>query len=196
MALEMREKCERCGALLGTDAAATICSFECTFCLKCAEAMARTCPNCGGELLSRPRRRIDAVTPRALVRCVHEIWTRGDLSAVEEVYAPNFVGHFPSSSHLPERVGPEGVREGIRRIKAAFPDWREDVEEMIAEGGRVATRYTSRGRHCGEFRGIPPTGRSIEVREMSIYRVANGKVVEQWCLVDEMERLRQIGARD
>lgn len=56
--LEMRSACERCGAELPPDAdSAAICSFECTFCRSCADAMAATCPNCGGELVTRPRRR-------------------------------------------------------------------------------------------------------------------------------------------
>ena len=56
MALEMRSACERCGAALPPDGEAAICSFECTFCPTCAEAMERVCPNCGGELVARPRR--------------------------------------------------------------------------------------------------------------------------------------------
>jgi uncharacterized protein len=56
MALEMRAACERCGAALAPDAEAAICSFECTFCPTCAEAMSRVCPNCAGELVARPRR--------------------------------------------------------------------------------------------------------------------------------------------
>ena len=87
-----------------------------------------------------------------------------------------------------------GAASGDTAIKAAFPDWSEDVEEMITEGNRVVTRYTSRGTHRGEFKGIAPTGRSIAVREISIYRVAKGKVVEQWCLLDELDRLQQLGA--
>ena len=56
MALEMRSECEKCGAALAPDGAARICSFECTFCPSCADEMAGQCPNCGGELLPRPRR--------------------------------------------------------------------------------------------------------------------------------------------
>jgi uncharacterized protein len=56
MALEMRDRCERCGAALPADGEAQICSFECTFCAECAEAMEHVCPNCGGELAARPRR--------------------------------------------------------------------------------------------------------------------------------------------
>jgi uncharacterized protein len=57
MALEMREMCERCGAVLAADGPAAICSYECTFCVECAEAMEHVCPNCGGQLVARPRRR-------------------------------------------------------------------------------------------------------------------------------------------
>lgn len=193
MALEMREACEKCGAGLALAAAAMICSYECTFCPACATAMGNTCPNCGGDLVARPRRRAATPTPRAVVRRLHDIWNSGDLDAVPEVYAPDFVGHFPVSSHLPQRLGIDGAREGIRRAKAAFPDWHEHVDEMVTEGNRVVTRYTSTGTHRGDFRGIPATGRPLTVREMSIYRVAHGKVVEQWCLLDELHRLQQLG---
>jgi uncharacterized protein len=60
MALEMRERCERCGVGLAADGEAFICSYECTFCRWCAEEMAHSCPNCGGELVTRPRRVADA----------------------------------------------------------------------------------------------------------------------------------------
>jgi len=56
MALEMRNRCERCGAALAADGEAAICSFECTFCISCAAQLAHVCPNCGGELVRRPRR--------------------------------------------------------------------------------------------------------------------------------------------
>ena len=193
MALEMRETCERCRAGLSLDAEAAVCSYECTFCPACATGMTNVCPNCGGELVRRPKRAKPTVTPRALVRRLHDLWNTGDLAAVEDVYAPDFVGHFPPSSHLPERTGADGAREGITRIKAAFPDWHEAIEDMVTEGNKVVTRYTSTGTHRGEFRGIAPTGRKITVPEISIYRVARGKVAEQWCLLDDLGRLRQIG---
>jgi hypothetical protein len=60
MALEMRSACERCGASLATDSAAAICTYECTFCASCAEELAHACPNCGGELVARPRRAVEA----------------------------------------------------------------------------------------------------------------------------------------
>jgi steroid delta-isomerase-like uncharacterized protein len=197
MALEMRETCEKCGSRLGLSDETFVCSYECTFCPSCASSMALTCPNCRGELVKRPRRRAATVAPRAIVRRLHEAWNAGDLAAVDEIYADDFVGHFPPSSHLPDRRGREGAREGIRRAKAAFPDWHEAVEAMVTEGNVVVTRYTSTGTHLGEFRGLPglaPTRKKISVPEISIYRVASGKVTEQWCLLDELGRLQQLGA--
>jgi len=75
--------------------------------------MSRTCPNCAGELVPRPRRTAPTRTPRAVVRGLHEIWNTADVGAVDEVYAEDFVGHVPPSSHLPERRGRAGAREGI-----------------------------------------------------------------------------------
>jgi steroid delta-isomerase-like uncharacterized protein len=194
MAMEMRDQCEKCGGSLVLDAEAYVCSYECTFCPSCTIALAHTCPNCGGELLRRPRRKAATATPRMVVRRLHEVWNTGDVSAAADVYAPDFVGHFPPSSHLPERRGLEGAREGIGRIKEAFPDWHETIEDMVTEGNKVVTRYTSTGTHGGAFRGIRATGRKIAVPEISIYRVAQGKVAEQWCLVDDLGRLQQLGA--
>jgi len=147
-----------------------------------------------GELVPRPRRTAPTLTPRAVVRRLHEIWNTGDVAAVDEVYAEDFVGHFPPSSHLPERRGRAGAREGIERARAAFPDWHEAIEAVVAEGNTVVTRYTSTGTHRGHFRGIPPTGRRIILPEISIYRVARGTVVEQWCVLDDLGRLQQLGA--
>lgn len=133
-------------------------------------------------------------TRKALVRRLHEIWNTGDLSALEDVYAAEFVAHFPPSSELPERRGLDGVRRGVARIRSAFPDWHERVEDLVEEGDRVVSRYTSTGTHRGPFWGIPPTGHRISVAEISIFRVAGGRIAEQWCLVDELARMQQLGA--
>jgi steroid delta-isomerase-like uncharacterized protein len=193
MALEMRERCERCSRALGLDAEALVCSYECTFCPGCASGMSLVCPNCGGELVRRPTRKRPTVTPRAVVRRLHEIWSTGDVDGAGDVYAESFVGHFPATSHLPERLGLDGARQGIQRIRAAFPDWHEAIEDMVTEGNTVVTRYTSTGTHRGEFRGIAPTGRRVSLPEVSVYRVRSGKVAEQWCMLDELGRLRQLG---
>src|SRR5919204_3794797 len=128
---------------------------------------------------------------KQVVRRLHDLWNTGNLDEIPKVFGADFVGHWPRSSRLPERRGLEDVRAGLMNTRTAFPDWQEHVEEMIAEGDRVVTRYTSTGTHRGDFWGIAPTGRRISISEVSIYRVAGGKVVEQWCWIDELDRLQQ-----
>ena len=131
-----------------------------------------------------------------LVHALHEIWNTGDLGSIERVYAPNFVAHWPPSSEVPERQGIDGVRFGVTRIRTAFPDWHEQVLDIFGAGDRVVTRYVSTGTHSGTFWGIPPTGRQIEIEEMSIYRCVDELVTEQWCICDELARLQQLKPSD
>jgi steroid delta-isomerase-like uncharacterized protein len=130
---------------------------------------------------------------KEVVRRLHDLWNTGDLAVIPEIFHPDFAGHWPPSSRRPERRGLDEVRAGIVSTRTAFPDWFERVVDMVAEGDRVATRYVSTGTHRGEFWGVPPTGTRVTVHEMSVYRIADGKVIEQWCSIDELARLTQLG---
>jgi predicted ester cyclase len=81
----------------------------------------------------------------------------------------------------------------VRDLRAAFPDIRFSLEELIAEGEVVAARYHWRGTHRGVFLGIAPTGRAIVVRGMDFYRISGGRLVEHWDNVDEFGMLSQLG---
>jgi predicted ester cyclase len=129
----------------------------------------------------------------ALVHRLHEIWNTGNLDLIDGVYASNFAAHWPASSEVPERRGIDGIRFGVERIRRAFPDWHEEVFDVFGSGDRVASRYLSTGTHRGAFWGIEATGRRIEIQEISIFRVAGDRVVEQWCMFDELARLQQLG---
>ena len=128
-----------------------------------------------------------------LVTALHHIWNSGDLALVEHVYAHDYLAHWPASSEVPERRGIDGIRFGVERIRTAFPDWHEQVLDMFGSGDRVASRYVSTGTHRGAFWSIAPTGRRIEIQEMSIFRIADGRIVEQWCMFDDLARLQHLG---
>jgi len=128
-----------------------------------------------------------------LIHSLHEIWNTGNLELIDRVYAPDFLAHWPASSEVPERRGIEGIRFGVGRIRTAFPDWHERVLDVFGSADRVASRYVSTGTHRGTFWGIAPTGRRIEIEEISIFRIAGGRVAEQWCMFDELARLQQLG---
>jgi steroid delta-isomerase-like uncharacterized protein len=127
---------------------------------------------------------------KALVRLTaDEVWSKGNLSIVDEIYAPHFLCH---SIAGPEWRGREGIRQQVTNHRVAFPDWHEQIEDIIAEGDRVAIRFTSQGTHKGEFQGMLPTGRRVNISEVAIYRIADGKIVEQWLFPDIARLQRQL----
>lgn len=131
-----------------------------------------------------------------LAQALHDIWNTGDLARIEDVYHEDYVAHWPASSEIPERRGRDGVRLGVERIRTAFPDWKENIDDAFGSGDRVCVRYTSTGTHVAPFWGIAASGRCVRIQEMSIYRIADDRIVEQWCMFDELARLQQIGVSE
>jgi steroid delta-isomerase-like uncharacterized protein len=115
----------------------------------------------------------------------------GNLDAAEEIYTPDYVGHEPvfGDSH-----GVEGARQFAADFRQAFPDIQTTIEDMVAEGDRVVTRFSSRGTHQGETEDLgPPTGNQFEVSGITIEKLSDGKIVEDWTNFDAMGLLRQLG---
>lgn len=123
-------------------------------------------------------------------RIFDELETQGHLAAADEIFAKDFVNRTPFG----ENHGPEGAKEFARMLRTAFPDLHSTVEDQVAEGDKVATRFTARGTHRGEFGGIPPSGNLMEISGIVISRFANGKIVEQWGSPDVFSLMQQIGA--
>jgi predicted ester cyclase len=110
-----------------------------------------------------------------------ELWSRGNLAVADQLYAPNFIGHFVVG---PDWRGIEGIKNEVKAHRVAFPDWQEHVDDIIAEGDRVVIRFTSTGTNLGTFAGNAPTGRKVRIQEVAIYRLEGGKIVEQWGMPD------------
>ena len=123
-------------------------------------------------------------------RVWEEVWHQGDLERIEELFAPDFVRHDPGR----EIQGPEENRQFIKGFRAAFPDLRFTVLDQIGEGDKVAVRYRFQGSHLGDFQGMPPTRKQVAYSGILIYRVANGKIAEQWTEFDLLGFLKQLGA--
>lgn len=118
-----------------------------------------------------------------------EIYRRGNLAAVDELVAEDFAHHAP----FPTPQGREGFRQFIASFREAFPDATSTTEDTVIDGDKAALRYTMRGTHKGEFLGVAATGKQVEVSGISIYRVAHGKVTDEWAQPDMLGVLQQLG---
>ena len=129
---------------------------------------------------------------KTLVRRVFdEIFKENNLAAVDELIASDYVYRRPGK---PEFRGPATYKALLAAFRAAFPDVHFTVEEMIAEGEKVFSRWTFTGTHAGQFMGVAPSGRRITADGMLVSRCADGRVTEELELMDELSILRQMGA--
>jgi steroid delta-isomerase-like uncharacterized protein len=128
---------------------------------------------------------------RIVHRFLDEVISRGNLAALDEMCAPDFVWHGGSVGDFHNL---EAFRQGIAPFFTAFPDLRVTPEETLADADKVVLRYSWHGTHRGDFFGIPASGKRVAVAGTSIYRVANGRIAEEWWLEDLLGLMQQLGA--
>ena len=122
---------------------------------------------------------------------VEQVFNQGNISMVDELVATDFVEHEELPPGIPG--GSEGVKVLTSQLRNAFPDFKAEIEDLIAEGDRVVVRMNWTGTQEGEFMGIPPTGKSISIEVIDIVRFAGGKFVEHWGVMDNMGMMQQLG---
>ena len=128
---------------------------------------------------------------KALVRrFLEEVINGGNTTLLAELATADHVRHAPDG----DLYGREGIRIDVAAWRAGFPDLRLVVEDLIAEGDRVAYRYRLYGTHAGPFLAVPATGRAVVVAGFGIDRVADGRLAESWVCFDALDLLRQLGA--
>ncbi len=127
---------------------------------------------------------------KAIARRIYEEFKRENLPVYYELYAADFVYHEPDGQEL----GLEAFKQSAPTLLTAFPDYHVTVEDLIAEGDKVVSRYTWTGTHKGELGGIPPTGRQVTVHGIEVLRIVGGKLVEAWDEVDYLGLMQQLGA--
>lgn len=128
---------------------------------------------------------------KALVRRNFEaIWSQGNLMVADEILAPDYIGHIAT---LPDAVrGIEAFKQLIAMYHFSFPDTRFEIQDQVAEGAKVASRWIAYGTHRGEFMGIAPSGESMSVTGMSFHRIENGRISESWDDWDALTMLQQM----
>ena len=124
-------------------------------------------------------------------RFLEEAFNSGNLDVVDELVAPEFVNH---DAALPEPgVGIEAAKASITGYREAFPDLRLTIEEQLAEGEYVTTRWSARGTHQGNLMGMTPTGKQATVTGITIDRIVDGRFVESWTNWDTLGLMQQLG---
>lgn len=130
---------------------------------------------------------------KAAARRFFELWEAGATDQFDEVVAVDAVDHDPQRP-FPDDRGTEAARKTADMFLTAFPDTAYTIEQQVAEGDLVVTRWTARGTHEGELMGIQPTQKSVEVSGIAIDRFSDGKIVESWGNWDTMGLMQQLGA--
>ena len=125
-------------------------------------------------------------------RFYEELFTQGNLDTAEEIVTSDFVIHDPNIPQEPR--GPEGLKQFVSMYRNAFPDLNFTIEDQIAEGEKVGTRWVAHGTHQGELIGIAPTGKRVTVRAFTLQRFSGGKIAEDWAHYDALGMMRQISA--
>ncbi len=121
---------------------------------------------------------------------IDTLFTKGDLGAVDEFLAEDFVNHDPPVGVTADR---EGMRQAGAMFRAAFPDWQSDMDILVGEGDLVVEHFTASGTQQGEIFGVPASGRTVSLPGINIWRVRDGRIVERWGRLDELGLLRQLG---
>ena len=115
---------------------------------------------------------------KALIRRINdEVYSRGDLTAIDRYYAPDWVAHDAPANAGGDR---ESLKEVLSVIRGGFADVRTSIEVILAEGDLVASRTTAEGTHTREYFGVAPTGKRVTLRQLNIDRIRDGKIIESW----------------
>ena len=112
------------------------------------------------------------------VRYMEEVFNQRKFDVLTEIFAPEVL---------------ESVRQTSVGFLSGFPDWHGKIEDLFAEGDRVVNRWVGHGTNTAPLMGMPPTGKAVTLEGITIFRVAGGKVVEQWSAADQLSLMRQLG---
>jgi steroid delta-isomerase-like uncharacterized protein len=120
-----------------------------------------------------------------------EVMNEGNEEVIDEITASNFVDHDPLPGTSPDR---DGLHDFVKQVRSAFPDLEATIDDIVAEGDRVAVRSTVRGTHEGDFMGIAATGKKVEFANYDFVRIENDQAVEHWGTIDSAALMEQLGA--
>lgn len=128
---------------------------------------------------------------KVVARYFEQVWSEGRLDELDELLAPDYINHTPSTPNPP--AGPGGLKPIVAAFRTAFPDLHFTILDVVAEDERVAVRVRMEGTHDGPLFGIAPTHRRVRVEQINLERFRDGRIVEHWRVTDELGLMKQLG---
>ena len=121
----------------------------------------------------------------------NEVWNKGEVDLLDDLLTENYINHTPSTPNPPK--GASGLKPIIRAIRKGFPDLHYEIKDIIVTKEKVILRVIMTGTQTGTLFGIPPTGKKVEVNQINIEKIENGKIAEHWRVTDELTMMKQLG---
>ena len=128
-----------------------------------------------------------------MVKKYYEVWSNGQIAELDNVMAPDYIYHMTNGK---EQKGIDLTKEHYTRVRTSFPDLKDEILDRVAEGDKVTVRYKSAGTFRVKLMNFSPTGKKIAVYGVSIYRIANGKIAEEWQFENQSDFLNQLKAKN
>jgi steroid delta-isomerase-like uncharacterized protein len=125
---------------------------------------------------------------KAIIRRLADVWNKGDISVLDEIVAVDYIAHNPTG----DVMGLEGFKKEAKMYRTVFPDLNFTIEDIVAEGDKVVTRWIARGTHKGELKGMAPTNKKITITGININRFSGGKIIERWGYRDDLGMMQQL----
>lgn len=119
------------------------------------------------------------------------VWNKGQVNLLDSLLSPDYINHTPSVPNPPN--GPAGLKPIVLAIRKAFPDLHYEIKDIIVANNRIVARVVMTGTQTGALFGIPPTGKRIEINQINIEKIENGKIAEHWRVTDELTMMLQLG---
>lgn len=132
-----------------------------------------------------------AANRRLVERYFGEVWTQGKIDLLDQLLTADYVNHSPSTPN--PRPGPADLKPIVAAMRAGIPDLKYEILDMVVAPDKVAVYVRLTGTHQGTLFGMPPTGKKIDVRQMQIEWIKDGRIAQHWRITDELSMMRQLG---
>ena len=129
---------------------------------------------------------------KEVVKKYHEVWSTGQVAELDSILAPDHISHFTDGK---DEKSIDSVKAYVTKVRTAVPDLKDNILSVVAEGDKVVTRYKTGGIYQGKYKGVDATGKKLELNQSMMFRIANGKIAEDWGFGDSADLDNQLNPK-